>query len=57
MQLYHAVSPLLSAYFPEESEIGVIAEPGNYYVSSAFTLAVNIIAKKVEHEQHLSGGK
>lgn len=56
-ELYHAVSPLLSAYFPEESGIAVIAEPGNYYVSSAFTLAVNIIAKKVEHEQHLSGGK
>ncbi|XP_053571236.1 antizyme inhibitor 1 [Bombina bombina] len=58
-ELNHAVSPLLGAYFPEESGIRVIAEPGSYYVSSAFTLAVNIIAKKVvEHDQHLpSGGK
>ncbi|MEE6463380.1 hypothetical protein FKM82_005888 [Ascaphus truei] len=58
-ELNHAVSPLLDAYFPEESGIRVIAEPGSYYVSSAFTLAVNIIAKKVvEHDQHFpSGGK
>ncbi|XP_068093864.1 antizyme inhibitor 1 isoform X2 [Hyperolius riggenbachi] len=57
-ELYHAVSPLLGAYFPQESGIRVIAEPGSYYVSLAFTLAVNIIAKKmVEPEQHLSGGK
>ncbi|KAM4705816.1 antizyme inhibitor 1 [Rhinophrynus dorsalis] len=58
-ELYHVVSPLLDAYFPEESGTRVIAEPGSFYVSSAFTLAVNIIAKKViEHEQHLpSGGK
>ncbi|KAJ3002393.1 hypothetical protein HKX48_002351 [Thoreauomyces humboldtii] len=28
-------------------EIRVIAEPGRYYVSSAFTLAVNVIARRV----------
>ncbi|KAG8570297.1 hypothetical protein GDO81_011200 [Engystomops pustulosus] len=57
-EVYHAVSPLLDAYFPEESGIRVIAEPGSFYVSSAFTLAVNIIAKKVmEHDQLLPGGK
>ncbi|XP_063780305.1 antizyme inhibitor 1 [Pseudophryne corroboree] len=57
-ELYHAVSPLLDAYFPEEYGIKIIAEPGSYYVSSAFTLSVNIIAKKVvEQDQHLPGGK
>nr|XP_028592185.1 antizyme inhibitor 1 [Podarcis muralis]XP_028592186.1 antizyme inhibitor 1 [Podarcis muralis]XP_028592187.1 antizyme inhibitor 1 [Podarcis muralis] len=45
-EVNHIVSPLLDTYFPEESGVNVIAEPGCYYVSSAFTLAVNIIAKK-----------
>uniref|UniRef100_A0A8C5QM02 Orn/DAP/Arg decarboxylase 2 N-terminal domain-containing protein n=1 Tax=Leptobrachium leishanense TaxID=445787 RepID=A0A8C5QM02_9ANUR len=53
-ELLHAVGPLLDVYFPEESGITVIAEPGSYYVSSAFTLAVNIIAKKeVEYDHQL----
>ncbi|KAM9308649.1 antizyme inhibitor 1 [Gastrophryne carolinensis] len=58
-ELHHAVSPLLGAYFPEESGVSVFAEPGAFYVSSAFTLAVNILAKKVveQQEDHLSGGK
>lgn len=45
-EVNHVVSPLLDSYFPEECGVNVIAEPGCYYVSSAFTLAVNIIAKK-----------
>ncbi|XP_066479161.1 antizyme inhibitor 1 [Tiliqua scincoides] len=45
-EVNHVVSPLLDSYFPEECGVNVIAEPGFYYVSSAFTLAVNIIAKK-----------
>uniref|UniRef100_A0A8C5R0M2 Orn/DAP/Arg decarboxylase 2 N-terminal domain-containing protein n=1 Tax=Leptobrachium leishanense TaxID=445787 RepID=A0A8C5R0M2_9ANUR len=57
-ELLHAVGPLLDVYFPEESGITVIAEPGSYYVSSAFTLAVNIIAKKeVEYDQLPTIGK
>ncbi|XP_019905897.2 antizyme inhibitor 1b isoform X2 [Esox lucius] len=46
-QVHMAVRPLLDVYFPSQSEVQVIAEPGSYYVSSAFTLAVNIIGKKV----------
>ncbi|MGH0145011.1 UNVERIFIED_CONTAM: hypothetical protein FKN15_046318 [Acipenser sinensis] len=46
-EIYSAVSPLLDIYFPPESGVSVIAEPGSYYVASSFTLAVNIIAKKV----------
>lgn len=36
----------LMEYFPPESNVRIIAEPGRYFVASAFTLAVNIIAKK-----------
>nr|XP_014347866.1 PREDICTED: antizyme inhibitor 1-like [Latimeria chalumnae] len=43
-EIYSFISPLLDIYFPR---IKVIAEPGSYYVTTAFTLAVNIIAKKV----------
>uniref|UniRef100_A0A8C5M2L7 Orn/DAP/Arg decarboxylase 2 N-terminal domain-containing protein n=1 Tax=Leptobrachium leishanense TaxID=445787 RepID=A0A8C5M2L7_9ANUR len=41
------VNSALDTYFPEGSAVDVIAEPGRYYVLSAFTLAVNIIAKKI----------
>ncbi|XP_075454467.1 ornithine decarboxylase [Ascaphus truei] len=41
------INPALDKYFPTDSGVRIIAEPGRYYVASAFTLAVNIIAKKV----------
>ncbi|XP_015786453.1 ornithine decarboxylase isoform X1 [Tetranychus urticae] len=37
----------LDLYFPTDQDISIIAEPGRYYVASAFTLACNIVAKKV----------
>ncbi|KAM4795807.1 antizyme inhibitor 2 [Rhinophrynus dorsalis] len=40
------INPALDLYFPEGSAVEIIAEPGRYYVASAFALAVNIIAKK-----------
>ncbi|KAI0234849.1 Ornithine decarboxylase [Lamellibrachia satsuma] len=40
------LTPALDRYFPESSGVRVIAEPGRYFVASAFTLAVNIIAKR-----------
>ncbi|XP_075054681.1 antizyme inhibitor 2-like [Mixophyes fleayi] len=36
----------LDQYFPSKEDVEIIAEPGRYYVSSAFTLATNIITKK-----------
>ncbi|XP_072907245.1 antizyme inhibitor 1-like isoform X2 [Hemitrygon akajei] len=45
-KVFDAINPLLEIYFPPESDIKIIAEPGSYYVNSAFTLAVNIVAKK-----------
>ncbi|XP_073481488.1 ornithine decarboxylase 1-like [Aquarana catesbeiana] len=41
------INSALDTYFPASSGVHIIAEPGRYYVASAFTLAVNIIAKKV----------
>ncbi|XP_047639445.1 antizyme inhibitor 1 isoform X2 [Phacochoerus africanus] len=54
-EVNHVISPLLDVYFPEGSGIKIISEPGSYYVSSAFTLAVNIIAKKVVENKFSSG--
>ncbi|KAF6323122.1 antizyme inhibitor 1 [Rhinolophus ferrumequinum] len=55
-EVNHIISPLLDVYFPEGSGIKIISEPGSYYVSSAFTLAVNIIAKKVVENDKFSSG-
>ncbi|UYV79493.1 ODC1, partial [Cordylochernes scorpioides] len=45
-EMADAVNTALELWFPEESGVQVIAEPGRYYVTSAFTLATNIIAKR-----------
>jgi len=36
----------LDQYFPPTPGVDIIAEPGRYFVASAFTLSVNIIAKR-----------
>ncbi|PKU42921.1 ornithine decarboxylase [Limosa lapponica baueri] len=46
-EITSVINPALDKYFPSDSGINIIAEPGRYYVASAFTLAVNIIAKKI----------
>lgn len=52
-QVHGSIRPMLDMYFPPLSGVALIAEPGSYYVSSAFTLAVNIISKKVvARDQH-----
>lgn len=38
--------PSLDRYFPEKMGVRIIAEPGRFFVASAFTLAVNIIATR-----------
>ncbi|XP_044275351.1 antizyme inhibitor 2 isoform X2 [Varanus komodoensis] len=40
------VNSALDLYFPEGCGVEIIAELGRYYVDSAFTLAVNIVAKR-----------
>ncbi|XP_030003363.1 antizyme inhibitor 1b [Sphaeramia orbicularis] len=46
-QVESAVRPLLDTYFPPLSGVQVLAQPGSFYVASAFNLAVNVIGKKV----------
>ena len=36
----------INRYFPQREHIRLIAEPGRYYVSKAFSLATNIIARR-----------
>ncbi|KAM9384312.1 antizyme inhibitor 1b [Pholidichthys leucotaenia] len=45
-QVESAVRPLLDAYFPPLSGVQLLAQPGNFYVASAFSLTVNVIDKK-----------
>ncbi|TKS88426.1 Antizyme inhibitor 1 [Collichthys lucidus] len=46
-QVESAIRPLLDAYFSPLSGVQVLAQPGSFYVASAFSLAVNVIGKKV----------
>ncbi|XP_042361156.1 ornithine decarboxylase-like [Plectropomus leopardus] len=41
------INGALDELFPPDSGVQIIAEPGRFYVESAFTLAVNVIAKRV----------
>ncbi|XP_055515310.1 ornithine decarboxylase 1-like [Leucoraja erinacea] len=43
------INPALDRHFPAASGVKIIAEPGRYYVTSSFTLAVNIIGRKIIH--------
>lgn len=43
-EMAHVLSNALDEYFPPS--VRIIGEPGRYYVSSAFTLACNIIARR-----------
>jgi len=38
--------PALDTYFPATMGVRIIAEPGRYFVASAFTLVVNVIARR-----------
>ncbi|KAL7379197.1 hypothetical protein ABVT39_024367 [Epinephelus coioides] len=41
------INGALDEFFPPDSGVQIIAEPGRYYVESAFTLAANVTAKRV----------
>uniref|UniRef100_A0A3Q4BU58 Orn/DAP/Arg decarboxylase 2 N-terminal domain-containing protein n=1 Tax=Mola mola TaxID=94237 RepID=A0A3Q4BU58_MOLML len=58
-QVESAVRPLLDAYFSPLSGVQVLAQPGNFYVASAFSLAVNVIGKKTvtRHWNNLAQGE
>jgi hypothetical protein len=44
LQIAEVVNLSLDKYFPD---VRIIAEPGRFYVASAFTIATNVIAKRV----------
>uniref|UniRef100_UPI003AADA818 ornithine decarboxylase-like isoform X1 n=1 Tax=Centroberyx gerrardi TaxID=166262 RepID=UPI003AADA818 len=46
-----AINLALDEFFPLDCGVQIIAEPGRYYMESLFTLAVNVIAKKVVMEE------
>jgi ornithine decarboxylase len=54
------INKALDTYFPENKnsdcddakKVRIIAEPGRYYASSAFTLCLNVIAKRVMYEDN-----
>ncbi|XP_061598475.1 antizyme inhibitor 1b [Cololabis saira] len=58
-QVESAIRPLLDAYFPQRAGMQVLAQPGSFYMASAFSLAVNVIGKKVvnRHWNSLSQGE
>ncbi|UJR21120.1 hypothetical protein I4U23_024220 [Adineta vaga] len=41
-----AVNRAVDEHFPKDSDVRIIAEPGRYYVASAYALATNIIASR-----------
>ncbi|KAJ0025125.1 hypothetical protein Pint_09303 [Pistacia integerrima] len=44
------VKSALQTYFPNEPGLSVISEPGRFFAESAFTLATNVIGKRVRDE-------
>ncbi|XP_056263015.1 ornithine decarboxylase-like [Pseudoliparis swirei] len=52
------INAALDEFFPPDSGVQIIAEPGRYFVDSAFTLAANVIGKKViadDLDEHSDG--
>ncbi|XP_063807331.1 antizyme inhibitor 2-like [Pseudophryne corroboree] len=49
------IAESLDQYFPRTEDVEVIAEPGTYYVCSAFTCAINIITKKEDYVKAADG--
>ena len=47
MQICEALAPALDKLFPPSSGVRVIAEPGQFYVTKAFTLCIAVIGKKM----------
>ncbi|CAH1797980.1 unnamed protein product [Owenia fusiformis] len=55
-QIAEELSFVLDKHFPEKHGIRIIAEPGRYFVSSAYTLCVSVIGKRKVISQDPQGG-
>ncbi|GAO16972.1 uncharacterized protein UV8b_06678 [Ustilaginoidea virens] len=54
-QMAGALRGALDEFFPAGNSVNIIAEPGRYYVSTAFTIACNIIARRTVEDPTLDG--
>jgi len=45
-EICSVLRPALDMYFPENMNVRIIAEPGRFFVASAFTLTLNVIARR-----------
>lgn len=45
------INQAIDTYFPPESNVEIIAEPGRYYVASSMTLVSMVIAKRIEYDE------
>lgn len=54
-QIIHTINNALNKWFPPENDVTIIAEPGRYFVGSAFTLATKIhsLKKVKENKDHI----
>ena len=51
------LNPLLDEHFPASSGVRIIAEPGRFYSASAFTLVVNVVARRTVKRSQLKEGE
>lgn len=51
----HVLGGALDEFFPAACDVDIIAEPGRFYVSSAFTVTCNIIARRTVEDPTLDG--
>lgn len=47
LQIAKVANEALNKFFPPRRNVRIIAEPGRYFVASAFSLTVNVIAKRM----------
>lgn len=57
VQVCDILNPLLDEQFPVSSGVRIIAEPGRFYAASAFTLAVNVVARRTVKKSQLKEGE
>lgn len=50
-ELAQTINRAIDTFFPPESGVDIIAEPGRYYVASSMTLVSMVIAKRVEYDE------
>lgn len=54
-QMAGVLREALDEFFPDGNKVEIIAEPGRYYVSTAFTIACNVIARRTVEDPTLDG--